>query len=139
MRERLALEQAAVSLRTSTEHQSASSGTARLAISTQQLVGIERGGEHVGAPREEALPELGALVGGDVLDDVDRHRHVAVVVADRRRLDGGPALLAGVADAEAHDRLGVLLAAERAAPGERLERERLAALVDDLVAVHDGA
>ena len=88
----------------------------------KQLVGVERGGEYLAAPREEALALLGALVGGDVLDDVDRHRHVAVGVADRGGLDRGPALLAGLPDAEADDRLGAVLSRERSPAGKRLER-----------------
>ena len=103
----------------------------------EQLVGIERGGEHLGAAGQEALGHLAALVRADVLDHVDRHGHLAVRVADRRGLDGRPVLLAGCPHTEAHDRLGRVLARERAAAGQRLEGEGSGVLVEDVVAVHD--
>ena len=87
----------------------------------EQLVGIERGRQQGAAVGQEALRHLGALVRGDVLDHVDRHRDRAAAVEDRRGLDRGPALLAGRSHAEAHDRLGRYPVREgapaRAAPG----------------------
>ena len=96
---------------------------------------LERGAQQRAAVGQEALRALGALVGRDVLDHVDRHRHEAVLVEDRRGLHGRPALLAGGAQAEAHDRLGAGLAGERAAAGQLLGGHRVAGLVEDLEAV----
>ena len=62
---------------------------------------------------------------------------VAVGVLDRRGLDDRPPLLAGRADAEAHDGVVGLLAGQRDPPGKSLRRERLAVLVEDLEAAHD--
>ncbi len=53
------------------------------------------------------------------------------LVADRTGLHRRPALLAGIAHAEAHDGLGAVLAAERPAARERLERERPSLLVHE--------
>ena len=103
----------------------------------EQLVQVERGGEHGAASCQEPLGELHPLLRRDVLDHVDRHRHLAAAIADRGGLDGRPALLARVPHAEPDDGLGVVLATERAPPRERLEREVAALLVEDLEAVDD--
>ncbi len=54
---------------------------------------VERGASTRPALGQEPLRQLGSLVLGDVLDHVDRHRHRAVAVADRRCLDRRPALV----------------------------------------------
>ncbi len=103
----------------------------------EQLVRVEPAAEDAAAPRQECLRALGALVLRDVLDHVDRHRHTVAAVPDRVRLHGRPALLAGVPHAEAHDRLGRLLAREGAPSGQIRQRVGPAGLVEDLVAGHD--
>ena len=68
------------------------------------------------------MPVEGSQIGqarvGDVLDDVDREHHRAVLVAHRCCLGHRPALLAGGLDDRVRERGAWLRTGQRVAPGE---------------------
>ena len=91
---------------TSTQHQSASSGTIAAGGALERRVDVERRRQDLAGGGEEALVVLGPARVGHVLHDVHGHDDRALVVAHGRRLDEHPALVAGgLADAAHEHRL----------------------------------
>jgi hypothetical protein len=112
-------------------------GNQQLGDSLQCLLVVERGRKHPARVGQQTLALLLALGLGDVLDDVDGQRDLAIRAHHRRRLGQPPARLARRAvDGSDHERLD-LLAREHAAAGQLVHAQRRAVLVVGVEALEE--
>ena len=98
----------------------------------QRLVDVERRRQRATGVGEHPQPLLGAALLREVVEDVDRHPHIAAVIEHGRGADDRPAPLAAVPEAVLQLPLRLAALHERDPARQLCERQRIAVLVEDL-------